>query len=550
MKIKKIVATLLTVAMATQMMVPMAFGAEVMGELDLSAVMEDVSGAGYAFDYEADGSTLTISGDVAIDSADAGIILPANATLVVAENASLTIYAERFGIYADGDIDMVIDGDMLLFVVEEDATEEDAIDDYLYGILAAGTADADGNYNGDGNLNISATGNVDIVADVAIYSSGNMNILGGAWAITSEDAMGSNMSDITLVDGDWSIAATTAIYTGAGDVTIEESTFVANSHFAVSVESGTLSVGDGCVLTSNGVFVAADLAISENSEINAMISYVTVGDEVAERPYTVMVYGDTIYTDQVGEFAFYNDHIVFAEGATLTIVNGALFDLSASDLEGDLGSTIDTTGGTIFNDGIMIFKPGTTEEEIEAMNIQGDGAIGIMEEEEIYALPYEDVSEYNWFYDSVFFVTGFGLMEGISETEFAPTAVATEEVLLQVIYLLNEVSLVDGEEVDLVAWAEEMGISEGVDIDGEMTREEMATILYHCLGEPDLESDLTVFVDGDEVSEGAEEAMQWAVSVGLISGKPDGTLDAKGGATRAQVANILLRLVQQMMAVQ
>lgn len=541
MKTSKMIAMALTVAMASQMMVPMAFGAEAEG-LNFVDVVEDIAGEGYAFAYAEAGSTLTITDDVVIQDVN-GIILPADATLVVEEDASLTIGAETFGICADGDMDLVIDGDMTIIVGMEGATEMDP----LYAILAAGTLNDEGVYSGDGNLTITADGNVDIVARDGIYSSGDMNITGGNWEMMAYIALSSNTSDITLEDGSWNIVGDTGISVLGGDATIANCEFYGNMMYAISVAEGTMTIGDGCVVASDGVFVGADIAVSENADVNAMISYSTVVNDGSELPWTVMVCGDVVFTHMTGENTLYNDHIVFEEGATLTITEDAFFTLAPSeDKEGDLGSTMDATGGTIINNGIMIFNAGTTEEEIEAMDIQGDGAVGVMSEEELLSLPYTDVSTSNWFYDAVFFVTGFGFMEGISETEFAPTEAMTRGMLMDSMYHVSGAYMEEGADGDAVAWAIEAGISDGTNPENPVTRQEMVSILYRAIGSPVGDGDLSSFADGDDISDYAVDAMVWAVEAGLVSGNPDGTLGARDGATRAQMAQILLKLVQLM----
>ena len=57
-------------------------------------------------------------------------------------------------------------------------------------------------------------------------------------------------------------------------------------------------------------------------------------------------------------------------------------------------------------------------------------------------------------------------------------------------------------------------------------------------------ADLSEFTDGDQVSAYAEEAMQWAVGSGIVSGMGNGTLNPKGTATRAQVASMIKRTVE------
>ncbi|MEQ2457540.1 S-layer homology domain-containing protein, partial [Flavonifractor hominis] len=66
---------------------------------------------------------------------------------------------------------------------------------------------------------------------------------------------------------------------------------------------------------------------------------------------------------------------------------------------------------------------------------------------------------------------------------------------------------------------------------------------YRYAGSPATEGSLTGFADASSVSAWAQDAMEWAVENGLISGMGDGTLNPQGEATRAQVAIIVTRFV-------
>ena len=86
-------------------------------------------------------------------------------------------------------------------------------------------------------------------------------------------------------------------------------------------------------------------------------------------------------------------------------------------------------------------------------------------------------------------------------------------------------------------WAMEKGVSDGTDPNGSITREQLVTMLWRYVGEPKAEGNLNGFIDADEVSSWALEAMQWAVGAGVIHG--DGAkLNPRGQATRAEVAQI------------
>ena len=91
-------------------------------------------------------------------------------------------------------------------------------------------------------------------------------------------------------------------------------------------------------------------------------------------------------------------------------------------------------------------------------------------------------------------------------------------------------------------------ISDGSGLDQNLTREQLATMLYRyaqykgydvSVGE---NTNILSYSDVSSVSEYAMEAMQWACGAGIIGGK-DGMLDPAGNATRAEVATMLMRFV-------
>ena len=107
-----------------------------------------------------------------------------------------------------------------------------------------------------------------------------------------------------------------------------------------------------------------------------------------------------------------------------------------------------------------------------------------------------------------------------------------------------------------VVWANENGLITGYKngkfgVGDNITREMIATILYRYLTEYlDLkivaEDHLSEFMDGDVHSSWAHDALIWATDTGIITGKDNNTrIDARGNATRAEVAAMILRFVEQ-----
>ncbi len=175
------------------------------------------------------------------------------------------------------------------------------------------------------------------------------------------------------------------------------------------------------------------------------------------------------------------------------------------------------------------------------------------------ALPFNDVSESEWFYEAVKYVYDKGMMNGVSDTSFAPYSNLTRGMIAQVLYNLEGKPAVSGSTYtdvaadqwynDAVNWAAQKGIVTGYG-DGtfgpmdNITREQMAAILYRYAQykgyDVSAKGDLTAFTDGNTVSDWAKDAMSWAVGTALFNGKGDGILDPTTTATRAEVAKILM----------
>lgn len=181
-------------------------------------------------------------------------------------------------------------------------------------------------------------------------------------------------------------------------------------------------------------------------------------------------------------------------------------------------------------------------------------------------LPFTDVSTSDWFYSDIMFVYENGLFSGTDSRSFSPNASMTRAMLVTVLYRLEGEPAGTGSSSfsdvcsgsyyeKAVAWAAANGIVTGTGStsfspDAKVTREQLAAILYRYAQYKKLDTDagakLDSFSDAGNVSGYASEALSWAVSEGLINGA-SGRLMPKGDATRAQVAAILHRFVENVM---
>ena len=177
------------------------------------------------------------------------------------------------------------------------------------------------------------------------------------------------------------------------------------------------------------------------------------------------------------------------------------------------------------------------------------------------ALPFADVTEGAWYADAVSYVYANGLMDGVSASEFAPEANMTRAMLVTILWRLEGEPVVnylmpfadvDGGAwyAEAVRWAASEGIVEGVSAsefapDAEITREQLAAILWRYAGEPATAANLAAYTDAESVSEWATDAMLWATQNGIITGTTADTLAPQGAATRAQCAAMLMRFAER-----
>ena len=172
-----------------------------------------------------------------------------------------------------------------------------------------------------------------------------------------------------------------------------------------------------------------------------------------------------------------------------------------------------------------------------------------------------DVARDAWYKDAVQYAYDHGLMTGVSDTEFAPEATTTRAMIVSILARLEGVTtaeaagFADVNDNDWYAtavnWAANVGVVNGYEDNTfqpntAITREQLAAILmnYAAYKGEDVSNraDLTSYTD--QPSTWAEEAMQWAVAEGLISGVTNDQLQPQGNATRAQVAAILQRFLE------
>lgn len=178
--------------------------------------------------------------------------------------------------------------------------------------------------------------------------------------------------------------------------------------------------------------------------------------------------------------------------------------------------------------------------------------------------PFTDVKENDWFYDSVKYAYENDLMKGISNTEFAPDSDVTRAMFVTVIYRMEnepqtgKCAFTDVESgsyyENAVAWANENGIVSGISEEcfapnEPITREQMAAIIYRYAafkGYDITTSSSTSYTDNDNISDYAKNAVIWAAEKSVMTGNTDGSFAPKANTTRAQVASVFMRMVENL----
>lgn len=157
---------------------------------------------------------------------------------------------------------------------------------------------------------------------------------------------------------------------------------------------------------------------------------------------------------------------------------------------------------------------------------------------------FSDVGNHYWGTEYINFVSARELFEGMGDGTFAPQADMSRGMIVTVLARYSGVDTSASEPWYEVGrqWAMEQGVSDGEAMESNLTREQLATMLYRYIGSPAVSGVITGFTDADGISDWASDAMLWAVQQGILVGD-NGKLSPRDDATRAEVATMLTRFV-------
>lgn len=186
------------------------------------------------------------------------------------------------------------------------------------------------------------------------------------------------------------------------------------------------------------------------------------------------------------------------------------------------------------------------------------------EEPEIAPAPEFSDVENHWAKESIEYVVSLGVMNGVSESEFAPDEKLTRAMLVTMLYRLSGEETV-GENVfsdiadddwyaQAANWAAKNGITAGYG-DGTfgandpVTRQQLVVFLmrYAQNKELDVTAENAEFKDSNKISDWAQSATNWAKAYGIVSGRDDGTFAPESGATRGEIAAVFMRFCENIL---
>ncbi len=314
-------------------------------------------------------------------------------------------------------------------------------------------------------------------------------------------------------------------------------------------EAGTEAAEpQGTVLPPAGHTAVTDAAVAPTCTATGLTkgSHCAVCEEVLVAQTVVPATGHTVVTDEAVAATCTESGL--AEGSSCSVCNEVL-----------VAQEIVPAAGHSFGSFTVTQMPTCTA---GGSQTRVCAVCGAAEEEALPAFDcpcseLTDVSQDAWYHDAVDFMIERNLMNGVGGGRFDPEGTVTRAQLVTVLYRIAGEPETEGTNPftdvkngrwysDAIAWAAQNGVVNGIaptlfEPDSPVTREQIAAILFrYTESEPAGQDALDAYPDVEQISAYAREAMGWAVIEGLISGS-DGELLPRDGATRAQIATVLMR---------
>ena len=250
-----------------------------------------------------------------------------------------------------------------------------------------------------------------------------------------------------------------------------------------------------------------------------------------------------------------------AEAAALAAAKyEALIQLSQVDLTGYTPEQ-EAAAKAILKEAREAIEAAETRDAVATILADTLKAVADVKTQQSTADTFQDVNKDAWYYPGVDYMVRRGYMKGLETDVFGVNGVMTRGQMVTILYRIAGQPSIEGLTnpftdvaenrfyTDAVIWAIVLVLVLYAHPNGSVTRQQVATILYRFSGEKAPEKDLLGnYPDGDKVSSYAKEAMNWAISQGIIMGVAGGgktTLSPAATATRAQMATILQRYLEK-----
>ena len=241
---------------------------------------------------------------------------------------------------------------------------------------------------------------------------------------------------------------------------------------------------------------------------------------------------------------------------------GKTVTITATPVKGYETASVKVTDASGKNVDVTKNSDGTYKFTMPGSNVTVKAEFAKKAENDTVCTDMKDIDQSKWYHESVHYVIEKGVMNGYSKNEFGPNDTLSRAMLAQILYnnagkptAAKNTSYSDVKQGDWFAsavnWASENNIVTGF-TDGtfkpgaNITREQLAVMLYRYAGQPATTGSLANFTDAASVSEYAKTAMEWATANGIITGNGSATVLApQGNATRAQAAAMIMRYLEK-----
>ncbi len=541
-----------------------------------------------------DGSQVTISGaGTLVINARGKNGIKSGATTDEEGTASLTIRDVNLTINAS--VNDAINAEQTLNIESGTLTisaEDDAIhSDYTLNVGASGTAGP----------------TIKITSCYEGLEAATLNILSGNISITASDnCLNAANSDLTGYSFSMNISGgTISAYTSSGDGF--------DSNGTLTISGGTINVwsantadnqpldADGTITISGGTVLAAGGSSGMGMHLSASQAYVTFGGgnmggqpgSMGGQPggrasgnsgasSTSVANGSTVSikngsTSVFSTTARCNASYLFFSSPSLTFGTSYTLYAGSTNVSTAAAQTGSSQSGGMQPEsnqqpGATRPQPGQSVDPAQDPNADSGNSSGSSSAGSTTNAAsgnrFSDVSTGSWYYDAVQYVYDAGLMSGTGSDVFSPDGATTRGMIVTILYRL-EGSPVCGSAsfsdvssgkyyAQAVAWAAENGIVSGYSAsrfgpENAITREQLAAVLYRYAAYKGYDvsefSSLTGYADNTLVAGYAKTPFAWAVQAGIISGTGAHRLSPSAGATRAQVAAMLMRFCQSYISV-